>query len=691
MDAASTALAEKLLSSHNVSISKYGRGEMYVPPHLRVPEPQSEKHLPPHLRKPTKKATQNEIRVKQPKPVRTKFISNLDMAKAEENQVALYAEDSRLQEIKPSHGDISVNVESANTNPTHATPSAVNVIPPISSQLQPSERIAAEPTETFHSEMQHSNPSRRKQIIVKNKASAAQSAQKDGIIDSPSTRAPSVTNAVVPCQVSAVGEIQTELPSACVSPRDIAGFNAVTPHSDLAEHGEPCKVNFEGKIARELYEQDDQQVCQGGSADEAPLLQEMAAGEDKSENFILAPTRESPGNLSGDTGAKKNEPDTASIDTNAADVDGVMKIKPRETLEYETRLADWDGNWMPAPVEWDARPAFNYNGARHVRKMERWMDTMVQLALKEPINVSTKEPGYLNGERPATGLPSFGKAISSNEHDTLRSDDPFTNVPQHVEQTSFSRSKEFAKNFIAEKKARIADRKADREANRRQLEEIELNRPPNPHVPKANIYIRPAKAIDMGQVAGIYNYYIEKTLIACEKDVMNTRDWRIRLEDNEQEKHAFLVAVLKSSKAKQKFVRPRNRREAVSFEETIVGFAYAEDWNDQHHAYCNTAELQVYVHPQHYHMGIGKTLVDRMIGSLDSSYISRQGTDFLCGDTRCWYEFGGRRDTRKIIMNVPYHPKEANDFLWLKEWLSREWGFEEEGNLRGVGVKHRKK
>ena len=394
-----------------------------------------------------------------------------------------------------------------------------------------------------------------------------------------------------------------------------------------------------------------------------PAVPEKAAGQSKAfDNTRLTKTV---------WGQKNNAPGSASIDSNVAVNDGVTR--PKTTLQYEPQLHDWEGKWAPAPVEWDARPSFDNTDARHLRAMEGWLDERAEDALNEPVEIDVHDPDFLNGGKPAGGLETLDSPIEDEVSETLLPNDPFTHARIH--QTAEDSALAYHKKVYKEKKLNKEDRKALRVATRLHYESYVP--PPNPHVPKANIYIRPAVASDMRQITQLYNHYVQNSVVASERVELTEAQWQVRWRDCTRERHAFIVAVLKSGNR-----GGRLRRDNV---ETIVGFAYAEDFSESGNMFRFTSELQFWVHHQHLRLGIGKTLVDRMIPALDNGYYSRQGTDFIA-DNPLAYEGGGLRTITRILISIPYDASDAKDFIWQKKWLS-QWGFEQVSNLPGIGRK----
>ena len=406
--------------------------------------------------------------------------------------------------------------------------------------------------------------------------------------------------------------------------------------------------------------------------------------------------------LRADNGLAKALEDDKSVGSDGFSKSTVEEIKidalgfeipsKKAALKYE--LAGWDGNWAPAPVEWDLRPAFSNNDRRHVRYMENWMNDRVTEALRHPLKLDTTLPGYTSGECPSSGRAGFLWRAYPVDWTTIRPDDPYTNVPERLAQTSLSSSKAFCKVHYAEKKKRHEERRQTREAILQ--EEADYVPPPNPHVPKANIYIRPAQLSDVEQVTALYNHYVRNSAVTSELEDTPESDWRARVRDAEDEMLPFLVAVIKNAKNfanGANGTRDRNGRRIVRrrtpIREVIVGFAYAEDYAGKNTAFQYTAEMQFFTHHNFLHVGIAKTLVDRMIVSMDQAYSSRNGAAFLA-DSPLYYAHGGRREIHRIMVNIGFFTKDPHAMKWIKEWLTKDWNFEHVGTLPGVGYKNNK-
>lgn len=353
-------------------------------------------------------------------------------------------------------------------------------------------------------------------------------------------------------------------------------------------------------------------------------------------------------------------------------------------------LAGWDGKWNPPPVEWGLRPAFDHSSKDHIEFMATWLEQNQVQAETNPIELNTEDPAFRAGTAPAAGGRTLGSPIDTKTHDTILPDDDFTKAKRHETANTAS---DMLKNRIRAPGSKSkgvyraeygskAERKAQREAYSALVEELEAVPSPhpavNPHIPKAKIYIRPVESGDLRQVANIYNHYVDHSVVVPEMKRLNERQWAGRLADCRESNYAFLVAV--QLVAKDGVINRRGQQE------TICGFAYADDYGDKENAWRYTCELQVYVGNWTLRKGVGKSLIDRMMVALDPEYIPRGAVRFNGGADAARYEGGGVRVIRKVVVTLPYAAKDENTLKWQKEWFS-QWRFEQMGCLLGIGRK----
>lgn len=383
------------------------------------------------------------------------------------------------------------------------------------------------------------------------------------------------------------------------------------------------------------------------------------------------------------TFAESNTPPAASSD-HFAKTDGVPSKainKKVPNKEFRHPLMGWDGTWQEAPVDWSGRPSFNTQNRDRLSSMNTWMEERAQEALNNPVTVDTRAPGFETGEALAVGEKELHKPINRRIHDTHLPDDDFTHAKKDGTAAE-ALEKHQARVRVVERDARAAEResKADRRAYREAVREAAAKYipPPNPHTPRANIYLRPAILEDMVKITELYNHYITHSVVASERTAMTAHQWQTRWEDAREAKYAFLVAVQSSPRG-----GGYSRRTS---EEVLTGFAYADDYGDRNSAWRFTCEIQFYVAHWQLRAGVGKSLVDRLLAALDPVYAPRNAVQFACAGNSIQYEQGGERVVSKIVLGIPFAVKEDSDVKWQKEWLA-QFGFEEMAIFPKVGRK----
>ena len=107
--------------------------------------------------------------------------------------------------------------------------------------------------------------------------------------------------------------------------------------------------------------------------------------------------------------------------------------------------------------------------------------------------------------------------------------------------------------------------------------------------------IRPCNVHDIPAICNIYNHYIAHTVITFEEAPVSVIDMQKRVEITTQQ---FPWLVFEENGA-------------------ILGYAYASKWKDRS-AYKHTAEVTVYLHPDHCNKGVGSQLYKALIEQLTS-------------------------------------------------------------------------
>lgn len=354
------------------------------------------------------------------------------------------------------------------------------------------------------------------------------------------------------------------------------------------------------------------------------------------------------------------------------------------------QLMGWDGNWQEAPVEWDRRDLYDYKAPEHQQNVRNFIQDRYE-AYKGGLCPAIKVEDdrlFMEGHALAMGVQHFGKPIPRSEHHHLPPDDPFSlgkltrtaeiaianyvrvNAQRLQEQANRERA-------AAERKSTKAQRIAEYQAREAALAEEARKAPPNPFLPRINIYIRPAQEKDLSQIRDIHNLHIRISTTTGELTELSEREWRSRFDDAESDKFPFLVAILKHH---GKMDRGQGKKEKV------VGFTYAEDFAGEHTLWRHTCEVQIHVHQQYLHQGVGKNLMDCLLRGINPTYQARNAVEFaFTPGENDRYEGGGERIFSNIIFALPYAADEEERCQWIAQWLIDSFHFECQAILKGVG------
>lgn len=111
---------------------------------------------------------------------------------------------------------------------------------------------------------------------------------------------------------------------------------------------------------------------------------------------------------------------------------------------------------------------------------------------------------------------------------------------------------------------------------------------------KEVINIRGATPADAAAIAGIYNHYVNQTIITFEGKPVPPSEIRRRIQEVQSLPLPWLIAEL---------------------HDEIVGYAYASKWKERT-AYRFSVEVTVYVSPDYIRHGIGLQLYSRLLPAL---------------------------------------------------------------------------
>ncbi|QDS77527.1 hypothetical protein FKW77_000828 [Venturia effusa] len=402
-------------------------------------------------------------------------------------------------------------------------------------------------------------------------------------------------------------------------------------------------------------------------------------------------------------------------------------------------LRQWDGDWLPAPVDWAGRNQFkradkfaediatwidrtNYhyliiqNGTSkitvelldHNGKMityehvpRSWVPAKIERQSLQEFwnNLKQSNPEPIDAEDLRVA-PYWQRYLTSAHKSSLQEVTDFQeplpcpsaalNVAECgliLYQRGKNQTAETTSRQIAEKKLKDAARKETIRQKHYKIMKKESKRPvvtppPNPHKPAANIYLRPANNRDDAQMAHIYNHYVNTHYSSAMAPITAAEMSAMRQEIAAANLN-MIVAVLKVKQA------GLERANLQSTQEKVVGFAYTDEHEGPHSLFRYAADLEVFVHPDYARNGVGKSLVDRLMFLADSQYVSRDAVEWrpMSGDLHLTTS-GGKRSLGTVHINVFYPTDDAERLVWLGTWL-KQFDFERRGRIEG-GIKLQK-
>jgi L-amino acid N-acyltransferase YncA len=114
-------------------------------------------------------------------------------------------------------------------------------------------------------------------------------------------------------------------------------------------------------------------------------------------------------------------------------------------------------------------------------------------------------------------------------------------------------------------------------------------------------------------------------------------------------------------------------------EKLVLGYCYAGEFRGNMHAYDHTAELSIFINPEHQKRGCGTMLMEALLDGLRKRNPRGQGDE-----ERVREPVKGEIRNLLAIMSVDGEGWKGGE--GLRDWYVR-WGFEEKGRMEKVGWK----
>jgi L-amino acid N-acyltransferase YncA len=200
--------------------------------------------------------------------------------------------------------------------------------------------------------------------------------------------------------------------------------------------------------------------------------------------------------------------------------------------------------------------------------------------------------------------------------------------------------------------------------------------------PSLNLYLRSAEPKDLTQLVQIFNHNLKTSWGVIEPHPIDLDQMKYRYDSLESKLFPLIVAVKR--KANRKLSRKGSR--VISFasggEEEIIGYGIVDEYGPSGSIFHHTAELDIHVREEYQEQGIGKTLLDYLLYTIDSGYEKQCMVDFQ--DKTRFCSNSSTRPFRSIVANVVYAPKsphrDITRYRWVRTWLEK-FGFKKCGEI----------
>jgi L-amino acid N-acyltransferase YncA len=338
--------------------------------------------------------------------------------------------------------------------------------------------------------------------------------------------------------------------------------------------------------------------------------------------------------------------------------------EPPEGVDPDEWIAPFPANWQYSPL-----------GCTNNEVFRKWFADWLDSTMTICYYVDIYHQSFFDGTAHADGELSL--FIPNIHHEETLPDmtDELTRLHRHETVDGYRY------NFIQQiKKEEELRERQKMQARSIYLEAQQYSVEPNPNVPKANIYLRPVGVTDIPELLKLYNWYVAHAAQCVDLEAMNDAGLRRRINDCKREQLPFIVAVERRA--------PINGRVVSNQSERIMGYALATDFMGSQTVGRVTADLEVFVDNTKTRLGIGRCLMDKLLEVCDPLHMAKQGYFFNCSqEDRSLYSPGGSRKFARLVFSFCYSADNPTEYRWVKEWLERKYKFEEQGLLKGTGLK----
>lgn len=319
-------------------------------------------------------------------------------------------------------------------------------------------------------------------------------------------------------------------------------------------------------------------------------------------------------------------------------------------------------------VNWEHRPRIcsQYEGFRDW--FRNWLDTTMKVL--GPVDIFHES--FFDGSAHPDGMGSLYVGDFEHGFTNLDLDDEETRLHHHETALGYMHNIAlYLKNLKKEERAKKIRARAA------YIESLKHVVKPNPNVPSANIYLRPVEAGDAGELVTLMNWYMINSPLSTDDEMRNQDHVRQRIESSRVQQLPFIVAVQR---------RTPGTGQSASAPEKVVGYATANDFISRESSIRYTAKLQLFVRNDSQRQGIGRCLMDKILELCDPHHNAKCGYHFETSNSNGVPYQGCGRKLCRLIFLISYPDHDRASHVRLFNWL-KKYNFEEQGVLKGIGVK----
>ncbi|CAG7918964.1 unnamed protein product [Penicillium olsonii] len=204
-----------------------------------------------------------------------------------------------------------------------------------------------------------------------------------------------------------------------------------------------------------------------------------------------------------------------------------------------------------------------------------------------------------------------------------------------------------------------------------------LNLPPGSKVVPPNIYLRPAEHYDSSRVRKIMQWYTENSFASGDLSSMGETEYEKLLAFCRNAKLPFVVAAQ----------RPEWKYHSNQIDRA-VGFAYVKYHRPSNGADASMGELQVFVREENKKQHIGRALVHMVISCFETDPTAGKTGDYqFKGMGSVEYGPGYSESPTTLLCVVADHAGPNKEQGWVKDWLKKDFGFQEKSEFGGARIK----